>query len=101
MTREDLLAAARRLVERPDAGTAGVWSRAVALLARQALELAVAGLWAGQPGADGLAVRSMRSQLCLTTYVDEDVATRPLICRPRSAAPATTTHTNWPPPQAS
>jgi hypothetical protein len=50
MNAEDLLAATRRLVEHPDAGTAGVWPRAAALLARQALELAIAGLWAGRPG---------------------------------------------------
>jgi hypothetical protein len=77
VTSEELLAAARRLVEHPDAGTAGVWPRAAALLARQALEQAMAGLWAGQPEADGLSDRAMRSQLlCLTAYVDEDVATR-------------------------
>ena len=77
MTPEELLAAARRLVERPDATTAGVWPRAAALLARQALEQAMAGLWAGLPGADGLSDRPMRSQLlCLTAYVDPDVATR-------------------------
>ena len=77
MTPEDLLTEARRLVERPDAGTAGVWPRAAALLARQALEQAMAGLWAGQPGAEGLSGGTMRSQLlCLTAYVDQDVATR-------------------------
>jgi hypothetical protein len=77
VTPEEVLAAARRLVERPDAGTAGVWPRAAALLARQALEQAMAGLWAGQPGADDLSRGSMRSQLlCLTAYVDQDVAAR-------------------------
>ena len=49
MTPEELLAAARRLVERPDAVTAGVWPRAAALLARQALEVAMAALWAARP----------------------------------------------------
>ena len=74
---EELLAAAGRLVEHPDAGTAGVWPRAAALLARQAIEQAMAGLWAGRPGAAGLSDGTMRSQLlCLTAYVDEDVATR-------------------------
>ena len=64
---EELPTAARRLIERPDAATAGVWPRAAALLARQALELAMAGLWAGQPAAAGLDRSSMRSQLlCLT-----------------------------------
>jgi hypothetical protein len=77
VTSEELLAAARRLVEHPDAGTAGVWPRAAALLARQALEQAMAGLWAGQPEAAGLSGGTMRSQLlCLTAYVDQDVATR-------------------------
>lgn len=77
MTPEELLAEARRLVERPDAATAGVWPRAAALLARQALEQAMAGLWSGRPEADGLAQSSMRSQLlCLTAYLDPDVATR-------------------------
>jgi hypothetical protein len=76
VTAEDLLAAARRLVERPDAGTAGVWPRAAALLT-QALEQAMAALWARRPGADGLSGRTMRSQLlCLTAYVGQDVATR-------------------------
>jgi hypothetical protein len=77
VTSEDLLAAARGLVEHPDVGTAGVWPRAAALLARQALEQAMAGLWAGQPEAAGLSGGTMRSQLlCLTAYVDQDVATR-------------------------
>ena len=77
MTPEELLAAARRLVERPDAGTAGVWPRAAALLARQALEQAMAALWAAQPQAVGLSGCTMRSQLlCLTAYLDPDTAAR-------------------------
>ncbi len=60
MTPEDLLTAAGRLIRRPDAATAGVWPRAAALLARQALERC-----------------SMRSQLlCLTAYLGQDTATR-------------------------
>jgi hypothetical protein len=77
MTPEELLAAARRLIERPDAATLGVWPRAVALLARQALELAMAALWTAKPLATGLSESSMRSQmLCLTAYLDRDTATR-------------------------
>jgi hypothetical protein len=77
VTPEDLLTEARRLVEHPDAATAGVWPRAAALLARQALEQAMGGLWATQPQANGLSDSTMRSQLlCLTAYVDEDVASR-------------------------
>ena len=65
------------LVERPDAATAGVWPRAAALLTRQALELALAGVWAARPAAAGLDRSSMRSQLlCLTAYLDGDTATR-------------------------
>ena len=77
MTPDELLTEARRLVDHPDAATAGVWPRAAALLARQALEQAMTGLWAGRPEADGLATSSMRSQLlCLAAYLDPDVATR-------------------------
>jgi hypothetical protein len=77
MTPQELLVEARRLVEHPDAATAGVWPRAGALLARQALEQAMVGLWATQPHASGLSDSTMRSQLlCLTAYVDKDVATR-------------------------
>jgi len=77
VTPDELLTEARRLIGHPDAATAGVWPRAAALLARQALEQAMAGLWAAQPQADGLARGTMRSQLlCLNAYVDGDVATR-------------------------
>jgi len=47
------------------------------LLARQALELAIAALWAARPQAAGLGSCSMRSQLlCLTAYLGQDTATR-------------------------
>jgi hypothetical protein len=77
MTPEGLLAEARQLIQRPDVSTAGVWPRAAALLARQALELAMAGLWDATPEAFGLNECTMRSQLlCLTACVDEDTASR-------------------------
>jgi hypothetical protein len=77
MTPEELLAAARRLIERPEAATAGVWPRAAALLARQALELAMSALWAASPQTSGLSDCTMRSQLLsLTAYLDQDTATR-------------------------
>jgi hypothetical protein len=67
MTPQELLAAAVRLMQRPDAATAGVWPHAAALLARQALELAMAGLWAAAPQTADLSGSSLRSQiLCLT-----------------------------------
>jgi hypothetical protein len=77
MTPEELLSAARRLIERPDAATTGVWPRAAAFLARQALEVAITALWAAKPQATGLSESSMRSQiLCLTAYLDQDTAAR-------------------------
>lgn len=42
MTPLDLISAARRLVDESTSETAGLWGRAAALLARQALEIAVA-----------------------------------------------------------
>lgn len=44
MTAAHVLAAARQLVETPAAATDGVWGRAAALLARQALEHEVAAV---------------------------------------------------------
>jgi hypothetical protein len=77
MTPEELLTAARQIIQRPDAATAGVWPRAAALLGRQALELAIAGLWEVNPEAFGLSDGNMRSQmLCLTAYLDPGTATR-------------------------
>jgi hypothetical protein len=77
MTPDDLVAAARRLIERPDVASAGAWPRAAAFLARQALELAMNSLWAIKPQAAGLAGSSVRSQLlCLTAYLDKETAAR-------------------------
>jgi hypothetical protein len=65
-----LLRAARALVESPRAATAGIWPRAAALLARQALEAALADHWAGR--APGLERASMRAQLaCLPDYLPD------------------------------
>jgi hypothetical protein len=77
MTPQELLAAARTLMQRPDAPTAGIWPRAAALLARQAIETAMADLWASQRQAAGLSGSSMRSQLlCLTAFLDRGTARR-------------------------
>lgn len=66
----DLLAEARRLVDRPDAPLEGCWPRATALLARQALEEALDAFW-DEKKPD---VRSVRAQqpklLCLPSYLD-------------------------------
>ena len=77
MTPQELLAAATRLMQRPDAASAGIWPRAAALLARQALELAMEAMWTATPQAAGLSGCSMRSQvLCLAACLDADTATR-------------------------
>jgi hypothetical protein len=77
MTPDELLAAATRLMQRPDAATAGIWPRAAALLARQALELAMAAIWVASPQTADLPSCTMRSQiLCLTAYLDPETAAR-------------------------
>ena len=77
MDRRAMLIVARDLLERPDPHTAGIWPRASALLARQALEAALDDLWRRR--APGLERCSMRAQLlCLPAYLpaDVDLATR-------------------------
>ncbi len=77
MTPDELLADAMRLIQRPDAATAGIWPRAAALLARQALELAMTALWTAKPQTAALSRCTIRSQtLCLTAYLDPDTAAR-------------------------
>jgi hypothetical protein len=72
----DLLDLADGLLRRADPTTAGLWPRASAILARQALEASVARLWHRQ--ALDLQACSMRGQLiCLRTYLgDADLAAR-------------------------
>jgi hypothetical protein len=66
-----VLADARRLLERSDPATAGLWPRASALLARQALELALRRVW--QHHAPGIADCSARAQLlCLPAYLGQE-----------------------------
>jgi hypothetical protein len=77
MTPDDLLAAATTLIQRPDTLITGIWPRAAALLARQALEAAMADLWASQPQATEMSSCPTRSQLlCLTAYLDPVTARR-------------------------
>ncbi len=69
----DLLDAARRLSTTPGSAAAGLWPRAAALIARQAVEAALGDYW-GTTGYPTLASRPMRSQLiCLA-----ELAGRPL-----------------------
>jgi hypothetical protein len=72
----ELLEMADRLLRHPDPSTAGLWPRASALLALDALEACLRGLW--ERHALELAGCSMRTQLlCLRGYLDETaVATR-------------------------
>lgn len=63
-----LVNVARDLIQRADPATAGIWPRAGALLARQALETALDDYWRQQ--APGLERCSMRAQLlCLPSYL--------------------------------
>jgi hypothetical protein len=65
-----LLDMARGLLHRTDPSTAGLWPRASALLARQALEASVLGLWKRR--TLDLQGCSMRAQLiCLRTYLED------------------------------
>ena len=66
----DTLATARGLLEKPDAKTAGIWSRAGALLVRQALEEALDAFWSSK--GLRLDTLSTRAQLiCLPRYLDD------------------------------
>lgn len=66
----ELLDMARGLLRRVDPSTAGLWPRASALLARQALEASVLGLWKRR--TLDLQGCSMRAQLiCLRTYLED------------------------------
>ena len=67
MTAAELLDAAEDMVRHPRPGTAGLWSRAAALLGRQTLETALNELWSRK--APGVERASMRCQLlCLPAY---------------------------------
>jgi hypothetical protein len=73
MDARKLVSAARDLMQRADPATAGIWPRASALLARQALETALDDYW--RQHAPGLERCSMRAQLlCLASYLRGDDA---------------------------
>lgn len=77
MTATELLAAARSIMRRDDAATAGVWPRASAFLARQALEESLDDVWRHQAGTAELTDCPMRTQLlCARAYLDVDLAGR-------------------------
>jgi hypothetical protein len=75
VTPAELLSAARAMVSRPRPATAGLWSRAAALLGRQALEAALEELWSR--AAPGVERASMRCQLlCLPAYLQDTETAR-------------------------
>ncbi len=64
----DLASAARGLLTRPDAATSGLWPRATALLARQAIENTLRDLWLLRaPGVEKCPTRAQL--LCLPYFV--------------------------------
>ncbi|HEX6539400.1 MAG TPA: hypothetical protein VF155_09490 [Candidatus Dormibacteraeota bacterium] len=65
-----LVAAARDVMRVDDASTAGLWPRAAALLGRQALEAAMARVWAIT--APGMELMTARCQiLCIGTMLND------------------------------
>jgi hypothetical protein len=73
-TPAELLEVARDMCRRPDSPTAGLWPRAAALLARQAIEAAVDLYWANS-ATPTLAECSMRSQLvCFAELAGPELA---------------------------
>jgi hypothetical protein len=75
MTPADLLDACRDLLRRPAFAGAGGWSRAVALLARQALERAVEEFWNASPATAGLCHCPRKTQFtCLPFYLHPRLA---------------------------
>lgn len=74
LTPKALLAGARDLCRRSDAPTAGLWPRAAALVARQAVEAALSLYWADSP-SPALAACPMRTQLvCLAEMAGPEIA---------------------------
>src|SRR4051812_23734923 len=71
----EILASARRLLDRSSADTRGLWPRAAVLLQRQALEVALKTYWSSK--ARGVEECSTRAQfLCLGTYLRDAVVAR-------------------------
>jgi hypothetical protein len=70
VTPAELLDAARTIVRQPRPGSAGLWSRAAALLGRQALEAGLDELWARtRPGIQRASTRCQL--LCLPAFLPD------------------------------
>lgn len=80
MGHADVVSAARNLMERTDPATAGLWPRATALLARQALEASLDDFW--RVRAPGMEHCSTRAQLlCLPFYLQAPKPSSPQALR--------------------
>jgi len=76
---EELLHAARHLLDKPDAKTIGVWARAVAYLSRQALECLLDELWCKRaPGTERVSTRAQL--ICLPCFLGNDLLARQITC---------------------
>ena len=84
MQHADVVTAARNLMERTDPATAGLWPRATALLARQALEAAHDDFWRAK--APGMEQCSMRAQLLCLPYFLQAPSPKPRV-KPQAPSP--------------
>jgi hypothetical protein len=76
MSPQEILAAARHLLDRPNSGTSGVWSRSAALLARQAFELGLDDHWRSR-GVPLASLPTRPQLICLASYLpNRDIAAR-------------------------
>ena len=73
VTTRELLYRASDLLERPTSGTVGLWPRATAVLARQALERALTEVLSAK--VEGIQQASVRAQLLCLRIVLDDTAT--------------------------
>lgn len=77
MTPNELLQAARSILQKTGGMVAALWPRSAAILGRQALEGAIRQMWLGEPELAAMAERSMRSQLIgLPAVTSAEMASR-------------------------
>ena len=71
----ELVDLARALIREQRDDLVGTWSRASAILGRQALEIALGQVWSKvAPGVENASARAQL--LCLPTYIDAELASR-------------------------
>jgi hypothetical protein len=87
LDQSELASAVRDLLERANPMTPGIWARATARLARQALEAALDDLW--RLRAPGLELCSARAQLlCLFRFIFVAIGDGPSMCPTRGRGSA-------------